>query len=122
MKNITGRIYKDVKQIKRKEWEAIQASFSVTLVEGTEDYNKEIIDKYDFRAGTNPMSFQFNFENGEVIYLGWYVEEFGGAVEWGDSNGSTIESEFDLDLRTEFTETNSAGETISYVCEFEIID
>lgn len=117
-KIITGKIYKDVIQITKEEWEAIQASFSIDLREEEQGYNEEIINKYDFRAGTNPMSFEFNFEDGDIIYLGWYVEEFGGVVEWGDKEGSTLESGYDLDTHTKFTDNNGNV----YVCEFEIMD
>lgn len=56
--------YEATVEVTHEEWEAIQASFSVDLREGEERYNEEVINKYDLRAGTNPLGLMFEFENG----------------------------------------------------------
>lgn len=107
-------------QITKEEWEAIQASFSVDLREDVEGYNEEIINKYDFRAGTNPNTWIFIFEDGTKIYLDWFVEEFGGVVRWFDESEmeSLDESSYDLQNQTVFDAPNGD----KYICCFEIIN
>ena len=104
----------------RQEWEAIQASFSVDLREDEEGYNEEVINKYDLRAGTNPIGLNFKFDNGTEIYLGWYVEEFGGLVEWGDDNMNTLSTDYELELETEFTGSTEKDADCHYVCKIII--
>lgn len=112
--------YKATAEVMHEEWEAIQASFSVDLREGEERYNEEVINKYDLRAGTNPLGLMFEFENGTKIYMGWYIEEFGGLVEWGDDNMNTLSTDYELGLETEFTESTEKESDITYVCKIII--
>lgn len=119
MKTMRNNKYTDIVKISRKDWEAIQASFFVDLREDEECYDEEVIREHNLRAGTNPLSFEFKFADGTVIYLGWYVEEFGGVVEWGDNNYETLGSEGELEVRTEFIDKETDN---VYVCEFEIIN
>lgn len=107
-------------QVTREEWEAIQASFSVDLREDIEGYDEEIIDKYDFRVGTNPNTFLFHFADGTRIYCDWFVEEFGGVIRWFDENEleSLDESSYDLQFNTKFEASNED----EYICHFELIN
>lgn len=109
--------YEATVEVTHEEWEAIQASFSVDLREGEEGYNEEVINKYDLRAGTNPIGLIFEFENGTKIYMGWYIEEFGGLVEWGDDNMNTLSTDYELELETEFTGSTEEDSACKYVCK-----
>lgn len=119
MKTLRNMKYTDTVKISRKDWEAIQASFFVDLREDGDLYDEEVIRENNLKAGTNPLSFKFKFADKTEIYLGWYVEEFGGVVEWGDNEYNTLGSEAELDIRTEFIDEET---TNVYVCEFEIVD
>lgn len=105
--------------VTKEEWEAIQASFSVDLREDVEGYNEEIIDKYDFRAGTNPETFTFHFEDGLEVVVDWYVEEFGGAIRWYSSLEEDYIPADDYELHEEETFISNNGD--HYTCKFIII-
>lgn len=107
-------------EVTKEEWEAIQASLSVDLREYEDGYDEEIINKYDFRAGTNPATFYFVFENGERIICDWYIEEFGGAINWFDETLlDTIDGDtFELKEETVF----NAPFDDEYICRFKIIE
>ena len=135
------QIKEDIINITKAEWEMIQAGFEVDLRALDEDGNPlpaeelealnignaeeiaEIVKKYDFEAGTNPLSFYFEFDDGMEIYLSFYMEEFGGVVEWGFNNDMDSESEYWLEQRSEWDKYNkNTGESdIKYVCLFNII-
>lgn len=119
MKIFKGETFTCTIKIHKDEWEAIQASFHIDLREEDPCYNEEVINRYDFRAGTNPANFTFEFADGTKIFLGWYVEEFGGVVEWGDEELNTLDSGYELATRTEFIDNESGN---VYVCAFEVLD
>lgn len=103
--------------VTKEEWEAIQASFSIDLREDFEGYDEETINKYDFRVGTCPISFEFDFEDGTRIGCGWYIEEFGGYIEWGDfEDYSTLSTDYELSEETSFEQDNGN----KYICRFVI--
>lgn len=137
------QIKEDIIDITKEEWEMIRDSFDIDFRVVDENRNplpesevdtdlirmgdfQEISDKikkWDFRAGTNPLTFIFEFDNGEKIYCAFYVEEFGGVVEWSFESDYDAQSEFMLEERTEWDVYNKhTGEIdIKYVCLFNII-
>ncbi|MDE6410615.1 MAG: hypothetical protein K2K81_10305, partial [Muribaculaceae bacterium] len=107
-------------QVTKQEWEAIQASLRVDLREDTEGYDEELINKYDLRAGTNPATYVFKFEDGREIIMDWYVEEFGGAINWYDDGvGDTLTGDV-FCLNQDESWNNEDGDI--YTCHFEIIE
>lgn len=136
------QILEDIIRISRAEWNMLQDAFKVDmraidengdalpkedlerdLSIGNGEEMAELIRTHDFRVGTNPASYTFEFDNGEKIYLNLYIEEWGGLVEWTFDSDQDGEAAYDLELCTEWDQYNKhTGEIdIKYVCMFEIV-
>lgn len=136
------QILEDIIRVTKDEWNFLQDAFKVDMRAidengdplpkedlerefsiGNGEEMAELIRTHDFKVGTNPITYTFEFDNGEKIYLNLYIEEWGGLVEWTFDSDQDGEAEYDLELRTEWDQYNKhTGEIdIKYVCMFEIV-
>lgn len=136
------QILEDIIRIGKKEWEMIHDALEVDFRVVDENNDplpaedidsglngidakrcSELINKWNFKCGSEPWSCVFEFDNGLKIHLRLCIEEFGGVFEWFFENDFDSESEYELEERTEWDQYNrNTGEIdIKYVCLFEIV-
>lgn len=137
------QIKEDIIRISREEWDKIHAALEIDFRVVDENNNplpadqidpmlrdidakrcSELINKYDFRCGTEAWSCVFEFDDRTKIYLRLCIEEFGGVFEWFFEDTYDSESDYELEWRTEWDsyDKHTGNIATKYICMFDIVD